>query len=53
VVGEGDASGDEDIEGDADKVVDVSPSLRFSLCGFKKEINLIPENKKTKQRTNI
>jgi hypothetical protein len=27
VVGEGDASGDEDIEGDADKVVDVSPHL--------------------------
>jgi hypothetical protein len=26
IVGEGDASGDEDIEGDSDKVVDVSPT---------------------------
>lgn len=45
VVGEGDASGDEDIEGDADKVVDVSPHLSSAFQKRGKE--LIPENEKT------
>ena len=45
VVGEGDASGDEDIEGDADKIVDVSPHLSSAFQKRGKE--LIPENEKT------
>jgi activating signal cointegrator complex subunit 2 len=39
VVGEGDASGDEDVEGDADKVVDVSLFFRYQryeLTSFQK-----------------
>lgn len=32
IVGEGDASGDEDVEGDSDKVVDVSQTFFLSSC---------------------
>jgi hypothetical protein len=35
IVGEGDASGDEDIEGDSDKVVDVSHTSSLMLGGLK------------------
>ena len=47
VVGEGDASGDEDIEGDADKVVDVScpPStLELGLEANCRKLEYHPEN---------
>ena len=47
VVGEGDASGDEDIEGDADKVVDVSypPStLETGPEAYVRKLEYHPEN---------
>jgi hypothetical protein len=53
VVGEGDASGDEDVEGDSDKVVDVSPSYLTAFIRTEGGKELMTENEETGQRTSI